>query len=51
MTLEEAIQEFEDFCYHHSRHPEISNEALVIALKAMIYQQEQIIKECRKCSK
>lgn len=29
MTLEEAIQEFEDFCYHHSLHPEISNEALV----------------------
>lgn len=47
MTLEEAIQEFEDFCYHHSLHPEISNEALVIALKAMIYQQEQIIKECK----
>lgn len=20
MTLEEAIQEFEDFCYHHSLH-------------------------------
>lgn len=46
MTLEEAIQEFEDFCYHHSLHPEISSEAI-----AMIYQQEQIIKECRKCSK
>ena len=30
MTLEEAIQEFEDFCYHHSLHPEISNEALVM---------------------
>lgn len=28
MTLEEAIQEFEDFCYHHSLHPEISSEAI-----------------------
>ena len=28
MTLEEAIQEFEDFCYHHSLHPEISNKSL-----------------------
>lgn len=51
MTLEEAIQEFEDFCYHHSLHPEISSEAITIALKAMIAQQEQIIKECRKCLK
>lgn len=50
MTLEEAIQEFEDFFYHHSLHPEISSEALVISLKAMIYQHEQLIKECKKCS-
>lgn len=42
MTLEEAIQEFEDEAHHHSLHPTISDGAKAQALRAMrMARQEQ----------
>ena len=35
MTVNEAIQEFEDEAYHHSLHPAISDEAKAKALQAL----------------
>lgn len=35
MTVNEAIQEFEDEAYHHSLHPTISDEAKAKALQAL----------------